>query len=263
MDRVSPGDAPVLLAVAAWLAEFVALASQRLSPPDRRETLRFSGSKRDFPSQIIDSKNVSGVAWNLLSRVRRGCRDGGFDQHSCKFPQGIAMQRFKLFLLAGLLACGLLPAMAGATPVQFNIEGQFNRPTSGTFAGTIDIDTALGTVVDANILFSGLAPFDIVRVSVSQQNKSWRVRVDNASRDIFQFFFTTPLASGNFGSLIGFDGGLISQGNVAGPSISGTITGFSGSLTPTRAVPEPAALDMFGAGVLLLGLFVTLRRRLG
>lgn len=169
------------------------------------------------------------------------------------------MQRFKLFLLAGLLACGLLPSVAGATPVQFNIEGQFNRPSSGTFTGTIDIDPVLGTVTAANILFSGLAPFDLLKVSVAQVNQSWRVRVDNASRDAFSFFFTTPLASGRLGSLIDFDGGSISQGTLAGPGIDSTITGFSGSLT--RAVPEPDVLGMFGGGVLLLGLFVGLRRR--
>ena len=170
------------------------------------------------------------------------------------------MQRFKLFLLAGLLVCGLLPAIASATPVRFNIDGQFNRPSSGTFTGTIDIDPTLGTITAANILFPGLAPFDIVQVSLAQQNQLWRVRVDNASRDVFSFFFTTPLASGRLGTLIGFDGGSIFQGTLAGPGINPSVTGFSGSLT--RAVPEPAALGMFGAGVLLLGLFVGLRRRL-
>jgi hypothetical protein len=172
------------------------------------------------------------------------------------------MQRFKLFLLAGLLACSLLPAMAGATPVQFNIEGQFNLPSSGTFTGTIDIDPDLGTVTAADILLSGLAPFDIVRTSVAQVNQSWRVRVDNASRDVFTFFFTTTQASRGLGSLIGFDGGSITQGTLAGPGISGTITGFSGSLTrAVVAVPEPAVFGMFGGGVLLLGLLVGLRRR--
>ena len=173
------------------------------------------------------------------------------------------MRRFKLFLLAGLLVCGMLPTIAGATPVQFDIEGQFNVPSSGTFTGTIDIDTTLGTVTAAEIVFPGLAPFDSVRVSLAQLDQLWRVQVNNASRDVFSFFFTTTLASGRLGSLIDFDGGSILRGTLAGPGIDGTVTGFSGSLTPTRAVPEPAALGMFGAGVLLLGLFAGLRRRLG
>lgn len=172
------------------------------------------------------------------------------------------MQRFKLLLLVGLLVCGLLPAIASATPVRFNIDGQFNRPSSGAFTGTIDIDPVLGTITAANILFPGLESFDLVRTSVAQVNQSWRVRVDNDSRDVFSFFFTTPLASGRLGSLVGFDGGSVSQGTLAGPGIGTNITGFSGSLTRAVAVPEPAALGMFGAGVLLLGLFVGLRRRL-
>lgn len=170
------------------------------------------------------------------------------------------MLRFKLFLLAGLLACGLLPAIASATPVRFDIEGQFNRPSAGTFTGTIDIDTALGTVTAASILFPDLATFDVVRVSLAQVNQTWRVRVDNADRDVFSFFFTTTLASERLGSLIDFGGGSITQGTLSGPGISPNVTGFSGSLT-RAAVPEPATIGMFGAGVLLLGLFVGLRRR--
>lgn len=179
-----------------------------------------------------------------------------------KLPQGIAVQRFKLFLLAGLLACGLLSATAGATPVRFNIDGQFDSPTAGAFTGSMDVDTDLGEILSITVVFPGLSPFDILKVSIAQVNKMWRVRADNASRDLVQFFFTTPNASGPLGSLIDFDGGVIFSGTAAGPGISPNYTDFSGSIMPASVnVPEPTALGMFGAGVLLLGLFVGLRRR--
>ena len=52
-------------------------------------------------------------------------------------------------------------------PVRFNVDGHFDRPTSGTFRGTIDVDPDLGTLVGANILFPDLAAFDIVCISVA------------------------------------------------------------------------------------------------
>lgn len=177
-----------------------------------------------------------------------------------------AMQRksLKSVLLVGLLACSLLlPALASATPVRFNIDGQFNRPSAGTFTGTIDVDPDLGAVVGINILFPDLAVFDVLRVSLAQQPQSWRIRVDNASRDVLSFFFTTPEASGRVGSLLGFEGGSISSGTLGGPGITGTITDLSGSITRAAdvSVPEPAVLGMFGAGVLVLGFAAGLRRR--
>lgn len=51
--------------------------------------------------------------------------------------------------------------------------------------------------------------------------------------------------------------------NTNGPDTEGNafnIVAYAGSI-PSRAVPEPAALGMFGIGVLLIGGFFTLRRR--
>jgi hypothetical protein len=176
--------------------------------------------------------------------------------------KALQLKSLKFLLSAGFLACSLLPAFASAAPVRFNIAGQFDRPTLGTFTGTIDIDPDLGTIAGVSILFPGLATFDIIRTSVAQQPKSWRIRVDNADRDALSFFFTTPEASGRVGSLLDFHGGSISSGTLAGPDITGTITGFSGSISRAAvSVPEPAVPGMFGAGVLLLGLAAGLRRR--
>lgn len=178
--------------------------------------------------------------------------------------KSIKLKSVKLCLLAGLLIVGLLPALAGATPVRFNIDGQFASPTAGTFTGTMDVDTDLGQILSVNVLFPGLSPFDALRVSIAQVNQMWRIRADNTDRDLVQFFFTTPNASGRLGSLIDFDGGVIFSGTASGPGISPNLTRFSGSITPASVnVPEPAALGVFGLGVLLIGAFVGSRRRVG
>lgn len=177
--------------------------------------------------------------------------------------KAMQLKSLRFLLLTGLLACSLLPALASATPVRFNIDGQFNRPTLGMFTGTIDVDPDLGVVVGINILFPDLAAFYVIRVSVAQQPQLWRIRVDNASRDALSFFFTTPEASGRAGSLLGFEGGSISSGTLAGPGITGTISGLSGSITRAAdvGVPEPTVLGIFSGGVLLLGFAARLRRR--
>lgn len=178
--------------------------------------------------------------------------------------KNIKRKSVKLSLLAGLLVVGLLPALAGATPVRFNIDGQFASPAAGTFTGTMDVDTDLGKILAINVLFPGLSPFDVLRVSIAQVNQMWRVRADNADRDLVQFFFTTPNASGRLGSLIGFDGGVIFSGTASGPGIRPNLTNFSGSITAAGVtVPEPAALGVFGLGVLLIGACAGLRRRAG
>lgn len=175
--------------------------------------------------------------------------------------QGIAVQRFK-FCSPDCSPAACCRPWPVRPPVRFNIDGQFDSPTAGTFTGSMDVDTDLGKILSVTVVFPGLSPFDVLKVSIAQVNKMWRVRADNASRDLVQFFFTTPNASGPLGSLIDFDGGVIFSGTAAGPGISPSYTGFSGSIMPASVnVPEPAALGMFGAGVLLLGLFVGLRRR--
>jgi hypothetical protein len=69
------------------------------------------------------------------------------------------------------------------------------------------------------------------------------------------------------GSLVGFESGVIRQGG-SGILDTGTtiriLQNFKGNITPAVAsVPEPATLGMFGLGTLLIGGFVTLRRRMG
>lgn len=175
----------------------------------------------------------------------------------------IEMKLLKSFLFAGLLAGTFLPALASATPVRFDITGQYNRPGTVAFTGTIDIDPDLGKVLDVSIAIPGLATFDSLRITSTSQPQLWHIQLANVSRDVFNFYFSTPLASGRPGSLLGFDGGSITRGTIAGPGITGTITGITGSITRAAvvAVPEPAALGLFGLGVLLLGLGAGLRRR--
>lgn len=98
--------------------------------------------------------------------------------------KGIKLKSVKLYLLAGLLIVGLLPALAGAIPVRFNIDGRFASPTAGTFTGTMDVDTGLGQILSSNVLFPGLSPFDLLRVSIAQVNRMWRIRADHTDRDL-------------------------------------------------------------------------------
>jgi hypothetical protein len=65
------------------------------------------------------------------------------------------------------------------------------------------------------------------------------------------------------GPLVDFDGGSITGDAVLGSFFGFPFRGaFWGDITPAQvSVPEPAALGMFGAGALLLGLFAGLRRR--
>lgn len=175
----------------------------------------------------------------------------------------INLKAVKRLLLAGLLSCGLLlPAFAGATPVRFNIDGQFASPTASAFTGTMDVDIDLGKILSISVLFPGLSPFDILKVSTGQVGKMWRIRADNVARDLVQIMFTTPNAAGPLGSLVDFDGGVIFSGTASGPGIRPNFTNFSGFITPMSvSVPEPAALGLFGLGLSLICFLAMLRRR--
>lgn len=188
--------------------------------------------------------------------------------------KSINLKSFKLFLLTGLLVCGFLPALASATPVKFDINGQFSNidiifPVNGTFTGTMYVDTSTGDLLSLNVLFPGLATFDNVKKSTAGWPfPNWAVVAKNAAGDRLSLAFTTPQAPTWFGlgsgSLVGFAGGNIIGNDVLfwyqGIPLLGA--GFSGTITPAQAsVPEPAALGMFGFGVLLIGGFSVLRRR--
>jgi len=184
--------------------------------------------------------------------------------------KSINLKPLKLSLLASLLACGFLPALASATPVKFDINGHYARtdffPVAGDFTGTMDVDTATGKLLSFEALFPELATFnDVWDSRGSKKPPQWTVGASNAWGDYLSLTFATPQVDGHRkrGSLVDFDGGFITGDGVIGFLFGPPCrASFSGDITPAQvSVPEPAALGMFGAGVLLLGLFVGLRCR--
>lgn len=184
--------------------------------------------------------------------------------------KSINLKPLKLFLLASLLACGFVPVLASATPVKFDINGHYAItdifPAGGDFTGTMDVDTATGKLLSFEALFPGLAAFnDVWDSSGSKKPPQWTIGASNAWGDYLSLTFTTPQVDGRRkrGSLVDFDGGFITGDAVLGSFFGLPFRGFfSGDITPAQvSVPEPAALGMFGTGVLLLGLFAGLRRR--
>ena len=185
----------------------------------------------------------------------------------------VTLKSLKRVMLAGLVVAALLPALAGATPTPFNVEGQWNRgflPGGGTFSGMMAVDTVAGEISSMDIVFADFLTLPAFNIILSQQASSgqWLVGLGNGRLDPFgspeQVSFSFITAPG-VGSLIGFEGGVIRQGG-SGILNTGTPTrilqNFKGSITPAVAsVPEPATLGMFGLGALLIGGFVTLRRR--
>lgn len=176
--------------------------------------------------------------------------------------------------LAALLVCGFLPALASATPVKFDINGQFSNidiifPVNGTFTGSMYVDTSTGDLLSFDVLFPGVATFNNVKKSTANLLfPNWTVVAKNAAGDRLSLAFTTPQAPTWFGfgrgSLVDFAGGNIIGNDVLvwyhGLPVLGA--GFSGTITLAQVgVPEPAALGMFGLGVLLVGGFSVLRRR--
>ena len=186
--------------------------------------------------------------------------------------RSIGLKSFKLFLLGGLLACGLLPALASATPVKFDINGHYNfgvlTSQQGDFTGTMNVDTATGDLLSFEVLFADIPVFNESHLLSSYGSKrppQWTIQATNDWYGLLTLTFTTPQVDGNRkkGSLIGFEGGSIVGDDVYGSFLGFPSAGcFSGDITLAQvSVPEPAALGMFGAGVLLLGLFAGLRRR--
>lgn len=174
-------------------------------------------------------------------------------------------------LLGTLLVLGLLPALAVATPMRFNINGTYS---GGTFTGSMLVDTAdPGTLVDFSVMFPGNASLGTFNQIVAAQTQGisngYTIGSQDGLGDSLRLDFTTTNTAPpfGFGSLTGFDGGTIGGAVVGDGSYlyqlgAGYFRGFSGTITPAQvSVPEPAGFGMFGLGVLLVGLFAGLRRR--
>ena len=83
-------------------------------------------------------------------------------------------------------------------------------------------------------------------------------------QSVFSVFSPTSNATGGFVSFLGLDPSGYSEQPCCDIH-SGTITGDLANIalgTPPTSVPEPATLGTFGFGLLLIGAFITMRRRL-
>ena len=97
------------------------------------------------------------------------------------------------------------------TITTFDVFGNFARPYSGTFGGTLTVDVTNGTVSSVDIIFPGLADFTrIVQSDPWPAPPGWILAVGNSSVEGLNLTFTTTMPN----SLVGFNGGTITGGVV-------------------------------------------------
>lgn len=123
-------------------------------------------------------------------------------------------------MIAGTVAAMFLPAPADASPMAFNVEGQWDRgfiSGGGTFSGVMFVDTVIGEISSMNILFPDFPALPAFSTILSQASSSgqWLVGLGNGRMDPFgspeQVSFAI-LTSPGVGSLVGFEEGVIRQG---------------------------------------------------
>jgi len=163
----------------------------------------------------------------------------------------------KQWLLVTVLALSLTAGVAKADVITtFDVSGQFNVPSKGTFSGTLAVDVTAGTVSTVDITFPGLTDFTAL-ISSSPFPPGWEIGVGNSGFvDFLLLDFTTTAPN----SLIGFDGGTIFGDLVTENNL--LFSQFSGSITRAVApAPEPPSLALLAGGVGMLGLGLAWRRR--
>ncbi|HZX70201.1 MAG TPA: PEP-CTERM sorting domain-containing protein [Rhodanobacter sp.] len=198
-----------------------------------------------------------------------------------------------LGLAASVAAVMLVPAPAEATPYIVKLVQQGNNVVA-TGSGTFDLAglTLVGATVTGP---AALQPSDGYVMTGPLSNvaiDSYTGYVGPTSFGSGNNFISSDVGTGDtvgiFGSstYYGYPNFWVPSGYVSGGALSGTSTYDNASFTTlgvtpgtyvwtwgggadqsftldivTAGVPEPAALGMFGLGVLLIGAFVGLRRR--
>lgn len=158
------------------------------------------------------------------------------------------MKKVSAYIAAAFLSLVVCRSDAFATPIVFDVFGQFDN--GATLDGTLTIDTATGVATGAN--FSLGAPVSVDLTGVVSQGAIIDHPTLVFEHGLTQFILLLPK-----GSLVGYAGGHFcaidtpcegSASLLSGPYAS-LLNGFA---TPADApaVPEPATLILVGSGVL-------------
>ena len=158
----------------------------------------------------------------------------------------MAAMKSKISATLAAVSCVLAFTVSAAKADLFDISGTFITHAGGTLSGTITINvTAPGTVTAINAHYSGpLGSFDFTQLNgQSTVPLGWQISALDAGNDGVSMSFHTPLAPPGLGTLVGFNGGAIIDGE-AFRFDDGIAAFLTGSITP-HVVPGPIA----GAGL--------------
>ncbi len=155
-----------------------------------------------------------------------------------------------------VLALGLFAATvaAHASSITYSIQGYINtdpaQTTKVTGMTTIDVNNTFPSVLAISLSFANGTTES--GIGVGGQDHSHNVYV-GAANDLFSFtddLHNFTAAGGNFNL-------RDMSGDYVGSVFNGTLT----AMPPAAATPEPSSLVLLGTG--LLGVFTTVRRRIG
>jgi hypothetical protein len=159
-------------------------------------------------------------------------------------------------LSVGLLAgCLLLVPASAKADTTFNVAGNYTFPGSGTFSGTLTVNTASGALDAVDITFGRTLSFNSIFSSLPGDN-FWTLSATNKSdQELLLGFSAVPTAA----SLVGMTSANIVNGTVIESAAGGAVPvfgNFSGTITaavsaPPPSVPEPSSLALLALGLLL------------
>jgi hypothetical protein len=170
-----------------------------------------------------------------------------------------------------LLALTAVAALSVAYPAKANTITTFNvsgtctplAPFTGTtFGGTLTIDVTAGTVTAIDVSFQGLSPFNTILLSQPFGTSDWVVTAGNGVSQTSHVLFLDFTTGHTPGSLVGFTGGTIFQGEVADALLQeDAYFPLNGSITAPASVPdEGSSLTLLGIALPCLLGFLLVRR---
>jgi hypothetical protein len=154
------------------------------------------------------------------------------------------VRQIRSLFVAFTLLVSVPSAQARIFDVSATYYGTYYSPPGGTFSGTVTIDVSAGKVTGVDITFPGIARFTQLADSADASgifvgSKWYIVAKDSSLTAQLYLEFTTP----NPQTLVGFNGGMISAGEVYTECTPGyptpgsgcnrnVATGIRGSITP-------------------------------